>query len=361
MKNVILKTVLATAICNLANCSKKAANKIIQHVNTPSKYSPQTSGMTLAYVTPWNSFGYDQAKDHNNKIDIVSPVWLNFDSPTKFNGDHDIDQNWMKKVKSNGHTKIFPRVLLQGWRVSQYEELSELGETLDELAVKYDFDGFVLEAGWKEYLFQTQDPEKLKTLSKSLIKLSKNTDSELILVIPPFHANGFQFFNSNHFKQLKDYFLAFSLMTYDYPGDPSHADKENPNVHPNSPIDWVRKNVEALDPNGEDREQILTGFNFYGRHYPVAEGDNAIVSGNYEEMLEKAEGKIQLKWLKEYAEYATMMPDGKVLMFPSTKSIENRIELVKQLGAGISIWEIGQGLNQFLSSFPDKYLKNDEL
>jgi spore germination protein YaaH len=78
-------------------------------------------------------------------------------------------------------------------------------------------------------------------------------------------------------------------------------------------------------------------------------------------MLEKAEGKIQLKWVKEYAEYATMMSDERVLMFPSTKSIESRIDLVKKLGAGVSIWEIGQGMDQFLASFPDKNTEKDEL
>ena len=361
MKNVFYKIVLASAICKLTSSSKKAADKIISHINAPITQNIKTAGPTLAYVTPWNSFGYDQAKDQNNKLDIVSPVWLNFDTPTKFNGDHDIDKNWMKEVKSNGHTKIFPRVLLHGWRVNQYDELFELGETLDRLSNEYNFDGFVLEAGWKEYLFQTQNPESLKKLTKSLIKLAKNTESELILVIPPSHANGFQFFNSNHFKQLKEYFIAFSLMTYDYPGDPSHANKPNPNIHPNSPIEWIQKNVEEIDPSAEDRDKILTGFNFYGRYYPANQGDNAIVSGNYIEKLENVDGKIQLKWIKEYAEYATLMPNDQVLMFPSTKSISKRIELVKKLGTGMSIWEIGQGMDNFLETFPDKTNSRDEL
>ena len=69
--------------------------QIISHVNSPIPKPHKTSGLTLAYVTPWNSFGYDQAKDLNNKIDIVSPVWLNFETPTDYNGDHDIDRDWM--------------------------------------------------------------------------------------------------------------------------------------------------------------------------------------------------------------------------------------------------------------------------
>ena len=35
-----------------------------------------TSGASLAYVTPWNSHGYDVAKDFTKKFTHISPVWL---------------------------------------------------------------------------------------------------------------------------------------------------------------------------------------------------------------------------------------------------------------------------------------------
>lgn len=30
----------------------------------------------LAYITPWNGFGYDQAKKYHQKLDMISPTWL---------------------------------------------------------------------------------------------------------------------------------------------------------------------------------------------------------------------------------------------------------------------------------------------
>ncbi|XP_062597391.1 chitinase domain-containing protein 1-like, partial [Saccostrea cucullata] len=53
-------------------------------------------GVTLAYVTPWNSHGYDIAKTFSRKFSFVSPVWLQIKrrkgGTFYIQGDHDIDQ-----------------------------------------------------------------------------------------------------------------------------------------------------------------------------------------------------------------------------------------------------------------------------
>ena len=45
---------------------------------------------------------------------------------------------------------------------------------------------------------------------------------------------------------------------------------------PNSPIDWVRKCIETIDPDSYARNKILLGLNFYGFDY-VADGGNHIL------------------------------------------------------------------------------------
>eukprot|EP00878_Enallax_costatus_P041953 GHUV01048889.1.p1 GENE.GHUV01048889.1~~GHUV01048889.1.p1 ORF type:complete len:245 (+),score=75.23 GHUV01048889.1:283-1017(+) len=64
-------------------------------------------GNVLAYVTPWNSHGYDVAVKWRPKFTHISPVWyqLKGDSATltsgsvKLTGGHDVDQKWIAKLR----------------------------------------------------------------------------------------------------------------------------------------------------------------------------------------------------------------------------------------------------------------------
>lgn len=87
-------------------------------------YSKQTNsknyeGKILGYVTPWNSHGYDVAKTFGDKLNFVSPVWLQIlpsspsdstSKPYSIGGSHDIDKNWIAEVK-NKNTLVVPRIL----------------------------------------------------------------------------------------------------------------------------------------------------------------------------------------------------------------------------------------------------------
>ena len=113
---------------------------------------------TLGFVTPWNNYGYDFAKEFAKKFDMISPVWLQLRQSAKdkacfFTGNHDIDEGWMKELKSrNENLKILPRVLVEGWTPSNYADffgsekfMQNCVLALSNLCQQYKFDGVVLE------------------------------------------------------------------------------------------------------------------------------------------------------------------------------------------------------------------------
>ena len=63
-------------------------------------------GLSLGYVTPWNSHGYDVAKKFK-KFNVISPVWLQIKRKPRgkyiVEGCHDIDQGWVNDVRSLNH------------------------------------------------------------------------------------------------------------------------------------------------------------------------------------------------------------------------------------------------------------------
>ena len=103
----------------LVSPSVKVAD-VVEHCNA---YNEDTSvrhfeSHVLGYVTPWNSHGYDVAKTFGNKFTMISPVWLQVvPGVTNSNkyavaGLHDVDQGWMRDVRSSGSdsgVRILPR------------------------------------------------------------------------------------------------------------------------------------------------------------------------------------------------------------------------------------------------------------
>ena len=62
---------------NLVSINMKSKD-ILKNYNSYFKDTKQRNfnGPVLGYVTPWNSHGYDVAKTFGNKLNLVSPVWL---------------------------------------------------------------------------------------------------------------------------------------------------------------------------------------------------------------------------------------------------------------------------------------------
>ncbi|XP_018377823.1 PREDICTED: chitinase domain-containing protein 1 isoform X1 [Trachymyrmex cornetzi] len=311
-------------------------------------------GDVLGYCTPWNKNGFEISKTFHGKFTIVSPVWLAFsfgNTSTYQLSTHSVQAKWIKEMKANDNVnhivKLIPRVLFEHWSIDDIiriyintESQTQLIVSLLDAAKTFHFDGYVLEI-WNQFIFAGANLSIITSVVKFIAQKLKKHDLDIILAIPPSRGAQVELFSKQEFDELASYVNAFSLMTYDY------SSIQRPG--PNSPLDWTRQCVEFLAPekNNHRRSQILLGINFYGYNY-TPEGGRAILASEYLDILKSFKGKIQ--WdnsSKEHFFEPKLATGNGYVFYPTLYSIKARLELANELGTGISIWELGQGLNYF--------------
>jgi len=175
-----------------------------------------------------------------------------------------------------------------------------------------------------------------------------NNDNNLIFILvePPFRK-GRNTFESTHFVELSPFVDHFALMTYDF---------SSPRPGPNAPLSWMTYSALSLIPpdtrsNRQLTGKLLLGIPFYGYDTDIDFGQSsALIGSQYIELL-KEKKPLKIEWDETAHEhkfsYNTKEGNRHVVYYPSLKFLETRLYLAKDLGVGISIWEIGQGLNYF--------------
>jgi len=339
--------------------SRKLLNKLIQSpeeiIANHAAYSLDITERNLGtldvlgYVTPWNTHGREVAKTFGGKFTLISPVWLQIvpEGLSGFAVNGTFDKNFILDLKSKFPSiKIVPRVHFDKWTLKYYANVFKSPDLSNKLARLISttisdlfFDGVVLEF-WSQIGgdFKIEAANLTKTISRHLRKSNKI----VILNIPPVVdvRNMKGSFDPEDFKNLVNDIDFFSLLTYDY----SITNKPGPYA----PVNWIKHCVETIDPGSVARRKILLGLNFYGFDYIAHKGTH-IIGQTFVKMLKEATG-VKFNWHKLAEEsFSIFQLNGQThtVYYPSLSSIQARLHLAKQLGTGIAIWEIGQGLDYF--------------
>ncbi|XP_060213346.1 uncharacterized protein LOC132640676 isoform X3 [Lycium barbarum] len=243
----------------------------------------------LAYITPWNSKGYDWAKKFCSKITHLSPVWYelkNEGSKLVLHGRHNADRGWISDIRMKGNSLILPRVVLDATPVEllKKKRLREKAINLIIMECKeMEYDGIVLESWSRWVAYGILHNSEMRNLALQFVKqlgeamhavrLETNgkTNLQLVYVIGPPRTDKLQEhdFGPEDLQALYDAVDGFSLMTYD------HSSPYNPG--PNAPLKWIRSTLHLLVGAGSRgrrlAEKIFVGINFYGNDF-VLSGDH---------------------------------------------------------------------------------------
>ncbi|GFR53271.1 hypothetical protein Agub_g16062, partial [Astrephomene gubernaculifera] len=155
------------------------------------------------------------------------------------------------------------------------------------------------------------------------------------------------------FLDLAPHVDGFSVMTYDH-----NTATGRPGA--NCPLPWLQANIKHMEKGPKRskepplpeavRPRVLLGANFYGWDFAPSRGGLAAVTvSDLVPLLQKHQP--ELRWDEGVEEHTFQYQDkeGHVhhVWYPTPRSLEARLQVARDAGVGISVWELGQGLERF--------------
>lgn len=345
---------------------------IAEHGRVGDSYSrtlpPDT--ISLGYVTPWNGKGYEYTLSHGSSLTHVSPVWYNVamkrpDAKRKnfivveISGEHDQNQKWLAEMKEKQpHVRIVPRFKFV-FSVEDYRKLTsslslqtDISNKIASVVSGIEGHGAVLEMSEAWAVLSRARYEKRRTkLNKfvgvlSTVLSEAKAGNQLFLAVYPPSTESNGLFTVKDIIETAPHVAGFSIMTYDY----TRMAKPGPS----SPFKWMKEAVKKFRRNlpDSDHGKILIGLNFYGMLF-VDKRAEAITGEEF--IKEISAGGVTSTWDRSHREHTFLVQSFNAvgvmskqsIAFPTLQSINDRVEYAKQIGVGIAIWELGQGLEYF--------------
>ena len=159
------------------------------------------------------------------------------------------------------------------------------------------------------------------------------------LLVPP-HAG---LFSPVQFAQLATPLAGIILATTNYSAVKGEAG-------PTAPLAWVRDALAALQPEQSSLPKLIATLPFGGWDFRLPSGPATSIDGNdYTEILERHRPP-RLDWHADAAEhqFSYMRGDWRhSVYYPTLKGLAERLGVVRQMGVGLAISDIGSGLDYF--------------
>eukprot|EP00891_Asterochloris_glomerata_P006107 jgi/Astpho2/6107/Aster-04053 len=328
-----------------------------EHDRVSNVSSRRLQGNVLGYVTPWNAKGYDVAEIFRSKLTHVSPVWLQLREETgslAVTGQHDIDKGWVQRMRKpplklsgardvQDAPRVVPRLIVEMAPEALVNMLTKASgasiSLLTQLCKQQGFDGLVAKSldlqvleAWSQWggmglVAHEQLGQAARLWLRQLAdalhaqKASHGAPMELLLAVPPVvpAAKGAAMFSTADFALFGSFVDGFSVMDLS--------------------------------------DKFLMGLTFYGMDYKLPGKGTPIVGHEYLTLL--AQHTPGLGWdsavkrpVSEHIfDYVEADRTGHRVYYPSLLFIHKRLQLAERQKVGISIWELGQGLDYFMELF----------
>jgi len=264
-------------------------------------------------------------------------------------GKHFINDEWA----SNLTAKVHPRVLIdidakhsfKIWKqvISNAKIQDAVLEKLLKLCKDRSYSGLTIELWLAWYTLGTSgstDAQKLRDNLNIFVKrlgaAFSSADLKLLLVVPPERSKGY--FGATDLKSIATSVHKIIVMTTDFSmGQPG----------PSAPLGWQMRAIEKLCDDDEIREKMMLTVAFEGHHLRGKQ-TSELPGKKFIELLSKF--KPNVKWDSKSEEHVAIYRTNGVknlLNYPSLLSLTRRIAAARQLGVGLAVWGVGQGLNYF--------------
>lgn len=89
----------------------------------------------------------------------------------------------------------------------------------------------------------------------------------------------------------------------------------------------------------------------YGNDYKLEGDSGAIIGSQFLDLLKHYKGRLIHDTHDEENFLELKKPSRHYVFFPTLYSIQKRLDLARELGTGVALWEIGQGLDYFYDLF----------